>query len=209
MISVLVISHITDVVVHMPLFLHVLFTRDVPKANCLTQGLEPMSSPLPSLLQNVQNIVLNPQPNVQPAAQPAAGQPIPLAPVEHVQPLKVKYSCIKKWKAGHLCHGVELASQADVVFFSSTDLQYFCFPLRNAGFGEVLRRYIAYLKVRRATDNSGNIRVQLEFCNLPPSTTRTQVYPDDSVVVERIVLPACGHKPGYWPWGPNASRPYY
>ena len=71
-----------------PLPVHVLFTRDVPKANCLTQELEPMSSPLPSMLQNLQNTVLNPQPNLQPAAQPAAGQPIPLAPVEHVQPLK-------------------------------------------------------------------------------------------------------------------------
>ena len=119
-ISVPVISHITDVVVHMPLCLHALFTRDVPKANCLRQGLVPMPPPLPCVLQNLQNMVLNPQPNVQPAAQPAAGQPIPLAPDEHVQPLMVKYSCQKKWKAGPVCHRVEHASLANVVVISAT-----------------------------------------------------------------------------------------
>ena len=74
-----------------------------------------MSSPLPSLLENVQSTVLNPEPNLQPAAQPALGKPIPLAPVEHVQPLKMKYSWGNKWKADLVCHGVEHASQANVV----------------------------------------------------------------------------------------------
>ena len=79
------------------------------------KGWSPISSLLPSLLLNVQSTVLNPQPNLQPAAQPAAGKPIPLAPVEHVQPLKMKYSCQRKWKAEPVCHGVEHASQANVV----------------------------------------------------------------------------------------------
>eukprot|EP00670_Eutreptiella_braarudii_P006644 CAMPEP_0174280360 /NCGR_PEP_ID=MMETSP0809-20121228/643_1 /TAXON_ID=73025 ORGANISM="Eutreptiella gymnastica-like, Strain CCMP1594" /NCGR_SAMPLE_ID=MMETSP0809 /ASSEMBLY_ACC=CAM_ASM_000658 /LENGTH=115 /DNA_ID=CAMNT_0015373195 /DNA_START=1242 /DNA_END=1588 /DNA_ORIENTATION=+ len=33
----------------------------------------------------------------KPAAQPAAGEPIPVAPAEHVQLFKVKYSRQKKW----------------------------------------------------------------------------------------------------------------
>ena len=33
----------------------------------------------------------------KPAAQPAAGEPIPVAPVEHVQLFRVKYSHQKKW----------------------------------------------------------------------------------------------------------------
>ena len=34
----------------------------------------------------------------KPAAKPAAGEPIPVAPVEHVQLFKVKYSHQKKWR---------------------------------------------------------------------------------------------------------------
>ena len=33
----------------------------------------------------------------KPAAKAEAGEPIPAAPVEHVQLFKVKYSCEKKW----------------------------------------------------------------------------------------------------------------
>ena len=33
----------------------------------------------------------------KPAAKPAAGEPIPVAPVEHVQLFKVKYSHQRKW----------------------------------------------------------------------------------------------------------------
>ena len=33
----------------------------------------------------------------KPAAKPAAGEPIPVAPVEHVQLFNVKYSRQKKW----------------------------------------------------------------------------------------------------------------
>ena len=36
------------------------------------------------------------KPSTKSAAQPAAGQPIPVAPVEHLQLFKVKYSCQKK-----------------------------------------------------------------------------------------------------------------
>ena len=33
----------------------------------------------------------------KPAAQPAAGEPIPVAPVEHVQLFRVQHSCQRKW----------------------------------------------------------------------------------------------------------------
>ena len=46
---------------------------DVPKANCLPQGLEPLPSPLPNLLPKLPNLVPKPrvQPNLLPRWQPS------------------------------------------------------------------------------------------------------------------------------------------
>ena len=61
----------------------------------------PLPNLLPSLLPKLPNLMPNPQPRVQPAvkvaAKPAAGEPIPVACVEHVQLAKVKYVRQQKW----------------------------------------------------------------------------------------------------------------
>jgi len=63
------------------------------------RGWSPLPNLLPSLPPKLPNLLPNP-PNVQTNLllgwQPA-GDPIPVAPVEHVQLFKVKYSRQKKW----------------------------------------------------------------------------------------------------------------
>ena len=71
------------------------FTRDVPEVDCLPQGLEPPVKPA------AKHALKAAKPRVRPstksAAKPAAGEPIRVAPIEHVQLFKVKYSRQKKW----------------------------------------------------------------------------------------------------------------
>ena len=83
------------------------FTRDVPEANCLSQGLEPPAKPpakpalkaakppaQPSTKTEAKSAA---QVAAKPAAQPAAVQPIPVTPVEHVQLFRGKSSRQTKW----------------------------------------------------------------------------------------------------------------
>ena len=79
-------------------------THDVPEANCLPQGLErPAKPPAPKAAKRPAKpstkSAAKPaaQVAVKPVAQFAAGEPIPVAPVEHVQLFRVKYSHQKKW----------------------------------------------------------------------------------------------------------------
>ena len=83
------------------------FACDVPEANCLLQGLEPLAK-LPakrapkaakSHAKPSTKSAAKPAAQVaaKPAAQPAASEPIPVAPVEHVQLFGVKCTCQKKW----------------------------------------------------------------------------------------------------------------
>ena len=71
------------------------FTRDVPEANCLPQGLEPPAKPAPKAAQP------RAKPSTNSAAKPAsllaAVEPIPVALVEHVHLFRVKYFRQKKW----------------------------------------------------------------------------------------------------------------
>ena len=100
--------------------------RFLPMRNCFSLMLflsqtachrdwSPLPNLLPSLLPKLPNLMPNPQPSVLPnllprlqpsASEPAAGEPIPMAPVEHVQLFKVKYSRQKKWPTA--CLSVEL-----------------------------------------------------------------------------------------------------
>ena len=82
------------------------FTRDVPEANCLPQGLEPPAKPAAKPAPKVAKPRAKPskratkpvaQVAAKPADKPAAGEPIPVAPVDHVQLFKVKHSHQKKW----------------------------------------------------------------------------------------------------------------
>jgi hypothetical protein len=87
------------------------FKRNVPEANCLPQGLEPPAKPpakpaakpapkaakpraRPSTKSAAKHAA---QVAVKPAALLAAGEPIPVAPVEHVHLFIVKYSHQRKW----------------------------------------------------------------------------------------------------------------
>jgi hypothetical protein len=72
------------------------FICDVPEANCMLQGLEPPAKPAAKPAPKAA------KPHAKTskrAAKPAAGKPSPVAPVEHVQLFKVKYSRQKKWHA--------------------------------------------------------------------------------------------------------------
>ena len=80
------------------------FTRDVPEANYLPQGLEPPAKPAAKPAPKAAKPRTKPSKPAakpaakvaaKPAAKPAAGEPIPVAPVEHVLLFKVKYSCQK------------------------------------------------------------------------------------------------------------------
>ena len=87
------------------------FTRDIPEANCLPQRLKPPVKPPAKPAPKAAKPRAKPsaksaakpaaqvaaKPAAQPAAQPAAGEPIPVAPVEHVQLFRVKYSRQKTW----------------------------------------------------------------------------------------------------------------
>jgi len=79
------------------------FTRDVPEAKRLPQGLEPPAKPPAKPAPKAAKPRAKPstksaaKPAAQVAAKPAAGEPIPVAPVEHVQLFRVKYSRQKKW----------------------------------------------------------------------------------------------------------------
>ena len=81
------------------------FMCDVPEANCLPQGLEPPAKPPAKRAPKAAKTRAKPstksaaKPAAQVAAKPAAGEPIPEAPVEHVQLFRVKYSHQKKWHA--------------------------------------------------------------------------------------------------------------
>ena len=76
------------------------FTRDVPEAKRLPQGLEPPAKPPAKPAPKAAKPGAKPstksaakpaaQVAAMPAAQPAAGEPIPVAPVEHVQLFRVK-----------------------------------------------------------------------------------------------------------------------
>ena len=74
------------------------FARDVPEANCLPQGLEPPAKPPAKPTPKAAKRRAKPstksaaKPAAQVTAKPAAGEPIPVAPVEHVQLFRVKYS---------------------------------------------------------------------------------------------------------------------
>ena len=86
-------------------------TCDLPEVNWLPQGLEPPvkppAKPAPkaakhsakSAAKRATKVAARPaaQGAAKPAAKPAAGEPIPVAPVEHVQLFRVKYSSWKKW----------------------------------------------------------------------------------------------------------------
>ena len=73
------------------------FTHNVPEAN-FPQGLEPPGKPPAKPAPKASKPHAKPstksaaKPAAQVAAKPAAGEPIPLAPVEHVQLFRVKYS---------------------------------------------------------------------------------------------------------------------
>ena len=76
------------------------FTRDIPEPENLPQGLEPPAK----LAANPAPKAAKPGPKrsaakaaAKPAAKPAAREPNPVAPVEHVQLFKVKYSHQRKW----------------------------------------------------------------------------------------------------------------
>ena len=82
------------------------FTRDVSEANCLPQGLEPPAKPAAKPAPKAAKPCAKPskraakpaaQVAAKPAGKPAAGEPIPVAPVEHVQLFQVKYTRQKKW----------------------------------------------------------------------------------------------------------------
>ena len=84
------------------------FTRDVPEPENLPQGLEtpdkPAAEPAPKAAKpgskrSAAKGAPKPAAKVaaKPAAKPAAGEPIPVAPVEHVHLFKVKYSHQRKW----------------------------------------------------------------------------------------------------------------
>ena len=82
------------------------FTHDVPEANCLPHGLEPLAKPAAKLAPKAAKPRAKPskraakpaaQVAAKPAAKLAAGEPIPVAPAEHVQLFKVKYPRQKKW----------------------------------------------------------------------------------------------------------------
>jgi hypothetical protein len=79
------------------------FTRDVPEANCLPQApAKPAAKPAPKAPRpRTKPFKRAAKPAAQvaakPAAKPAAGEPIPVAPVEHVQLFHVKYARVKKW----------------------------------------------------------------------------------------------------------------
>ena len=83
------------------------FMHHVPKANCLPQGLEPPAKPPAKPAPKAAKPRAKPstksaakpaaQVAAKPAGQPAAGEPIPVAPVEHVQLFRVKYTRQKKW----------------------------------------------------------------------------------------------------------------
>ena len=94
---------------HLPLLVfangQLYFTRDVPEANCMPQVLEPpvklAAKPAPKAAKppaKPSKRVAKPAAQVaaKPAAKPAAGEPNPVAPVEHVQLFKVKYLHQKK-----------------------------------------------------------------------------------------------------------------
>ena len=83
------------------------FTRDIPEANCLPQGLDPPVKPHAKPAPKAAKPGAKPSAKsaakpatkvaAKPATQHAAGEPIPVALVEHVQLFKVKYSRQKKW----------------------------------------------------------------------------------------------------------------
>ena len=69
------------------------FTRDVPEANCMPQGLEPPAKPAAKPAPKAAKTRAKPS---KPAVKPAPGEPITVAPVQHVQLFKVKYSHQRK-----------------------------------------------------------------------------------------------------------------
>eukprot|EP00670_Eutreptiella_braarudii_P029639 CAMPEP_0174378052 /NCGR_PEP_ID=MMETSP0811_2-20130205/121812_1 /TAXON_ID=73025 ORGANISM="Eutreptiella gymnastica-like, Strain CCMP1594" /NCGR_SAMPLE_ID=MMETSP0811_2 /ASSEMBLY_ACC=CAM_ASM_000667 /LENGTH=244 /DNA_ID=CAMNT_0015530177 /DNA_START=713 /DNA_END=1447 /DNA_ORIENTATION=- len=85
------------------------FTHDVPQDHCLPQALEPsatsLAKPAPKAAKP------RAKPSAKSAAKPAAwvgaklaaGEPIPVALVEHVQLFTVKYSRQKKWHTEPVC----------------------------------------------------------------------------------------------------------
>ena len=68
------------------------FMPDVLEANCLSQGPEPPAKPAPKAAnpRTKPSTKSAAKPAAQMAAQPAAGEPIPVAPVKHVQLVRVK-----------------------------------------------------------------------------------------------------------------------
>ena len=80
------------------------FMCDVPESNCLPQGLEPTAKPPAKPAPKAAKPLAKPstksaaKPAAQVAAKPAAGESSPVAPVEHLQLFRVKYSCQKKWQ---------------------------------------------------------------------------------------------------------------
>ena len=81
------------------------FARDIPKPENLPEGLEPPAKPAakaakPGPKRSAGKAAAKPAAKV--AAKPAAGEPIPVAPVEHVQLFKDKYSHQRKWYTEHV-----------------------------------------------------------------------------------------------------------
>eukprot|EP00670_Eutreptiella_braarudii_P029006 CAMPEP_0174378928 /NCGR_PEP_ID=MMETSP0811_2-20130205/122369_1 /TAXON_ID=73025 ORGANISM="Eutreptiella gymnastica-like, Strain CCMP1594" /NCGR_SAMPLE_ID=MMETSP0811_2 /ASSEMBLY_ACC=CAM_ASM_000667 /LENGTH=152 /DNA_ID=CAMNT_0015531291 /DNA_START=2108 /DNA_END=2564 /DNA_ORIENTATION=- len=63
-------------------------------SDCLPQGVGAPCKPAASLVPSAKPSTTS---AAKPAAKPAAGEPSPVAPVEHLQLFKVKYSRQKKW----------------------------------------------------------------------------------------------------------------
>eukprot|EP00670_Eutreptiella_braarudii_P029332 CAMPEP_0174380478 /NCGR_PEP_ID=MMETSP0811_2-20130205/123399_1 /TAXON_ID=73025 ORGANISM="Eutreptiella gymnastica-like, Strain CCMP1594" /NCGR_SAMPLE_ID=MMETSP0811_2 /ASSEMBLY_ACC=CAM_ASM_000667 /LENGTH=145 /DNA_ID=CAMNT_0015533361 /DNA_START=861 /DNA_END=1298 /DNA_ORIENTATION=+ len=64
---------------------------------CLPQGLEPTASSKAAQPRAKPSPMSAAKPAAQVATKSASGEPIPVAPVEHVQLFRVKCPCQKKW----------------------------------------------------------------------------------------------------------------
>ena len=97
------------------------FVHNVPEANCLPQGLKPPAQPPAKPAPKAAKPRAKPSTKsaakpaarvaAKPAAKPAAGEPIPVAPVEHVQLFRVKHSCQRKWHTEPVSQEAEHVSQ--------------------------------------------------------------------------------------------------
>ena len=103
------------------------FMHDVLEANSLTQGLEPPTKPASQPAPKAAKPRAKPSTKsaAKLAAKPAARAPIPVAPFEHVQLFKVKYSCQKKWHQEPVYHNKQFLGQF-VVHMPLCPLGHWC-----------------------------------------------------------------------------------